>query len=217
MRAQAAELGFAVAYMLALAVPAFAGSHAEVAGLRATVGMLVAFAWFTWGFQPVDARERFGVARWPEFTALLFGSAALAVYVSHGRPGFVLWFAVWALPGIAVLARQHVGGLPADPTPVVVEEAEGYAPDVEWLAPDEPGDSSLDTAGYRLTLVGGPLAGRKARLRDSRFRLWVAGANGERRVRGAIERPGGLPEGSRLIGFYGFSHGDEAMVWSPTP
>lgn len=100
-----------------------------------------------------------------------------------------------------------------------MSEAEYKADDAwyssEWRRdPDNP-DHELGTNGYRLELIGGPLAGRTARLRDSRFRLWVVRLNdGSHAVLGTIEPPDAMPDGAVLAGSYGFSHGDEAMVWT---
>jgi hypothetical protein len=100
--------------------------------------------------------------------------------------------------------------------PVAMTE---HQDDAGWYTSDWQRDPNnpaheLGTDGYRLELLGGPLAGRTARLRDSRFRLWVVeAADGSHAVTGTVEPPTAVPAGARLLGSYGFSHGDEAMVW----
>lgn len=111
--------------------------------------------------------------------------------------------------------------VPLRPVPMLATDAAPkHEDDPTWYSsdwrrdPDNP-DHELGTAGYRLELQGGPLAGRTARLRDSRFRLWVLrDAGGELAVRGAVMLfADDVPDGARSEGFYSFSHGDEAMVW----
>lgn len=103
--------------------------------------------------------------------------------------------------------------------PVVADEPSKYETDAGWYPSEwrrDPGnaDHDLGHEGYRLELTGGPLAGKTARLRDSRFRLWVARTpSGELVVRGAIEQP--ASQGVEPLGSYGFSHEAEAMLWSP--
>jgi DNA-binding response OmpR family regulator len=64
-------------------------------------------------------------------------------------------------------------------------------------------------------LHGGPLAGRKVHLEDRRFRLWVVVQPDGERVWAAVERPPNLPEGTRVLGAYGFSRQAGAMTWTP--
>ncbi len=64
-------------------------------------------------------------------------------------------------------------------------------------------------------LHGGPLAGRKVRLEDRRFRLWVVVQPDGERVWAAVECPDKLPPGTRVLGAYGFSRQAGAMTWTP--
>ena len=64
-------------------------------------------------------------------------------------------------------------------------------------------------------LQGGPLAGRKVHLEDRRFRLWVVVQPDGERVWAAAELPDNLPEGTRVLGAYGFSRTVGALTWTP--
>lgn len=211
-----ADVAFGLSFILALGAPQFAGAKSDVGGAWPSFLGVLACLWFMWGLQPTG-RDAFGVARWPGATALLFGGAAVGTYLGHGRRGVVFLFAAWALPGLVHLARARMVARQASED--VTMAPDRYHDDPAWYSsdwrrdPDNPAQE-LGTAGYRLELVGGPLAGRMARLRDSRFRLWLVEAEGGQiAARGTIEQPIGLPSGARLLGSYGFSHGDEAMVW----
>ena len=72
--------------------------------------------------------------------------------------------------------------------------------------------------GFELELRGGPLAGRSARVTDTEMRIAVVQEGGRLRMRDertladdAIESG----DAARLIGAYGFSHREEALVWFP--
>jgi hypothetical protein len=69
--------------------------------------------------------------------------------------------------------------------------------------------------GYQIELRGGPLAGRTARIRDTEMRLRVVRGDGQLRTADDCLPPGELPAGARVIGAYGFSQREEAMVWFP--
>jgi hypothetical protein len=87
--------------------------------------------------------------------------------------------------------------------------------DANWHRdPDDP-SHELGVAGYRLDLVGGPLAGRTARLRDDHFWLWVLLApDGKLAVRGVhSDEPVIEPEGGWILGHYEFDHANESMKW----
>jgi hypothetical protein len=70
--------------------------------------------------------------------------------------------------------------------------------------------------GFELELRGGPLAGGRARVRDTEVRIAVVREGGRLHLRddGAPEPADGV---GRRIGEYGFSHREEAMVWFPAP
>lgn len=89
---------------------------------------------------------------------------------------------------------------------------------VDWKPDPRNPDHEIGTAGFRLELLGGPLAGRMARLRDDRFRLWVTQlADSSHAILSAMQAPSDLPPGARLLGSYGFSQRDEAMTWRAEP
>ena len=67
---------------------------------------------------------------------------------------------------------------------------------------------------YQLELLGGPLAGRTARVRDTDVRLSVVRDGGALRVRPPDDEDP-LDATARVIGCYGFSHREESLVWFP--
>jgi len=81
----------------------------------------------------------------------------------------------------------------------------------DWTPSAGDGDESL-TGGLELELLGGPLAGRSALLRDSDFALWVAWHGRRWIVRASRTEP--APTAGVLAGAYVFNHGLEAMTWS---
>lgn len=64
-------------------------------------------------------------------------------------------------------------------------------------------------------LVGGPLAGRRVRLEDRGFRLWVVEKRDGEHVWAAREMPAALPTDTRLIGSYALAADATAMTWTP--
>lgn len=74
--------------------------------------------------------------------------------------------------------------------------------------------TDVPTGGLELELVGGPLAGRTALVRDSEFSLWVARHRRRWIVRAARLEPTALPPDAMVTGAYVFDHGLEAMAWS---
>lgn len=66
--------------------------------------------------------------------------------------------------------------------------------------------------GLLLELLGGPLAGQSAFMRDSRWRLWLARRRSSLYTVGAIDTPA-PPPGGVLLGCYAFTHQDEAYRW----
>ena len=84
------------------------------------------------------------------------------------------------------------------------------APSSDSLAPivRSPG------SGLLLELLGGPLAGQSAFMRDSRWSLWVAGDRSSLFTLGALDPPQPSAVGP-LLGHYVFSHRDEAYAWVP--
>jgi hypothetical protein len=72
----------------------------------------------------------------------------------------------------------------------------------------------MRSGDYNLELVGGPLAGRMARVHDTEVRLSVVREGGALRV----ERTGEAASHAstaRVIGSYRFSHREESLVWFP--
>lgn len=68
-----------------------------------------------------------------------------------------------------------------------------------------------------LDLLGGPLDGRKVKLEDRRFRLWVVVKQDGEHVWAAVNMPAELPVDTRLIGSYSLTSSGTAMVWEPQP
>lgn len=95
--------------------------------------------------------------------------------------------------------------------PACDDETEGRNPN-EPRRPPVPGD-----AGFTLTLVGGPLHGRDARLRDSSCRLWYSIDQADRpTVISATDAPK-LEPGQHIVGYYAFREADETAVWHRAP
>jgi DNA-binding response OmpR family regulator len=74
-------------------------------------------------------------------------------------------------------------------------------------------DQRVDT----LDLHGGPLDGRKVKLEDRRFRLWVVVKQDGEHVWAAVNMPAELPADTRLIGSYRLTSSGTAMAWEPQP
>jgi hypothetical protein len=71
----------------------------------------------------------------------------------------------------------------------------------------------MEKTNYQFELLGGPLAGGTARVRDTEVRLHVVRECGQLRVQ---PEDAGIPDGgARVIGTYGFSHREESLVWFP--
>jgi hypothetical protein len=70
--------------------------------------------------------------------------------------------------------------------------------------------------GFELELRGGPLAGGRARVRDTEVRIAVVREGGHLHLR-SEDPASGLEFTGRRIGEYGFSHREEALVWFPAP
>lgn len=89
--------------------------------------------------------------------------------------------------------------------------------DSEGRNPNEPRRSPVPgDAGVTVTLTGGPLHGRDARLRDSDFRLWYLADREDRpTVMGARAQPA-LEPGQRVLGFYAFVEASESAEWHRT-
>jgi DNA-binding response OmpR family regulator len=68
-----------------------------------------------------------------------------------------------------------------------------------------------------LDLHGGPLDGRKVKLEDRRFRLWVVVKQDGEHVWAAVNMPAELPADTRLIGSYSLTSSGTAMSWEPQP
>ena len=160
----------------------------------------------------------FGLVSWA-IASVYAGVWTGALWVE--RRGVPAW-AILLSPLVLVAALGLVGRVRRTPHARSAGAPRAYFDDDSWYASDwrqDPANAAHDlgTAGYPLELLGGPLAGRTARLRDSRFRLWVAApaVGGDLIVRGGKARPD--LQGVTLLGSYGFSHGDEAMIWTPLP
>lgn len=69
--------------------------------------------------------------------------------------------------------------------------------------------------GFELELRGGPLAGGSARVHDTEVRLAVVQEGGHLHMRDEKIPADETAKGTRLIGAYGFSHREEALVWFP--
>ncbi len=69
--------------------------------------------------------------------------------------------------------------------------------------------------GYEVELLGGPLAGGTARVRDTEVRLAVVREAGQLYMRDPTCEPIDLSPAARVIGSYGFSRREEALVWFP--
>lgn len=70
-----------------------------------------------------------------------------------------------------------------------------------------------DAPGVRVALLGGPLDGRTATLRDSAFRLWVGWRGRELIVHASRARPEQLPAGARLVGCYVMHFDPPGLRW----
>ena len=66
-----------------------------------------------------------------------------------------------------------------------------------------------------LDLHGGPLDGRKVKIEDRRFRLWVVVKQDGEHVWAAVNMPAELPADTRLIGSYSLTSSGTTMVWEP--
>lgn len=75
--------------------------------------------------------------------------------------------------------------------------------------------ASAAQAMEAVELNGGPLGGRRVRLEDRSFRLWVVIKPDGQHVWAAADLPRELPADTRLLGSYGMSSTDEAMTWEP--
>lgn len=64
-------------------------------------------------------------------------------------------------------------------------------------------------------LLGGPLRGKRVRLEDRSFRLWVVEKQDGEHVWAAPELPAVLPTDTRLLGSYVLDGDDSAMTWMP--
>lgn len=77
-------------------------------------------------------------------------------------------------------------------------------------------EGRAERRGCRLELRGGPLAGRSARVHDTEVRLAVIQENGRLRMSPTTTpEPPSRTDGGKVIGAYGFSHREEALVWFP--
>lgn len=64
-------------------------------------------------------------------------------------------------------------------------------------------------------LSGGPLTGKRVRLEDRSFRLWVVEKRDGEHVWAAPEMPAELPTDTRLLGSYVLATDDSVMTWTP--
>lgn len=68
-----------------------------------------------------------------------------------------------------------------------------------------------------LELHGGPLDGRRVRLEDRRFKLWVVVKQDGEHVWAAVNMPAELPADTRLLGSYVLLSDVPGMTWIPQP
>jgi hypothetical protein len=161
-----------------------------------------------------------GLGSWLLSRVFVDVGVSVARLQEFGVPPWLILCSPLLLVGVLGLLAQPRRERTARKT--TTAEPEAYHDDAHWYSSHwrrNPANADVDlgTAGYRLELVDGPLAGRTARLRDSRFRLWVASPTqgGELIVRGAITRP--ELQGVTLLGAYEFAHSVEGMIWTPAP
>lgn len=77
--------------------------------------------------------------------------------------------------------------------------------------------ASADQPAQTLDLRGGPLDGRRVRLEDKRFKLWVVVKQDGEHVWAAVNMPAELPADTRLLGCYRMAREGPGMVWEPQP
>ncbi|MEP6732427.1 MAG: response regulator [bacterium] len=77
--------------------------------------------------------------------------------------------------------------------------------------------ASAEHPAETLELFGGPLAGRRVRLEDRRFKLWVVVKQDGEHVWAAITMPPELPADTRLIGSYALTNDGTRMNWVAQP
>jgi DNA-binding response OmpR family regulator len=75
--------------------------------------------------------------------------------------------------------------------------------------------SSAEQRMETLELHGGPLDGRRVRLEDRRFKLWVVIKQDGEHVWAAVSMPAELPADTRLLGSYGLTSAGTGMNWTP--
>ena len=68
-----------------------------------------------------------------------------------------------------------------------------------------------------LELLGGPLGGRRVRLEDRNYRLWVVIKPDGQHVWAAANLPRELPADTRLLGSYALASNNQGMTWEPKP
>lgn len=91
----------------------------------------------------------------------------------------------------------------------------GMQRDAEWYSSEWKGEKRGRAGrGLEMELVGGPLAGRSAYVRDTDACLWVARYGARFVVTGCTRRPETF-QGAVMLGCYGFCHFAEAMRWTP--
>lgn len=66
-------------------------------------------------------------------------------------------------------------------------------------------------------LHGGPLDGRRVRLEDRRYKLWVVVKQDGEHVWAAVHMPAELPADTRLLGSYGLVSEGPGMIWAAQP
>jgi DNA-binding response OmpR family regulator len=66
-----------------------------------------------------------------------------------------------------------------------------------------------------LELRGGPLDGRRVKLEDRRFKLWVVLKQDGEHVWAAVNLPRQLPADTRLLGSYALSSDGTELEWTP--
>jgi hypothetical protein len=93
-------------------------------------------------------------------------------------------------------------------------EPDGFSSDEEWTPADDGPQAHDETPNpaARLTLYGGPLAGRTALQNDTRFRLFVGKERGKLVVACALDESE-LPDGIGVLGYYEFIPLASGFLW----
>lgn len=97
----------ALAFVAACGAPIVAAGREHAADFLPELGSFIAAVWFLGVLDP-KAQLDVGVVRWPAATSILCAVAAFGAYLGDGRTRVVIWFALWAVPGLLQLVRYHI-------------------------------------------------------------------------------------------------------------